>query len=66
MRAEAQDPAQQETSKKRQGNPGRRRNKPNGQRRHVAKGKNPGAKHSAQDNDQGGQRPPRRRRRTVA
>lgn len=66
MRAEAQDSAQQETSKKRQGNPGRRRNKPNGQRRHVAKGKNPGAKHSAQDSDQAGQRPPRRRRRTVA
>jgi hypothetical protein len=66
MRVEAQDSAQQETSKKRQGNPGKHRNKPNNQRRHVAKGKSAGAKDSVQDNDQGGQRPPRRRRRTVA
>ena len=66
MRAEAQDSAQQETSKNAKATPADVATNPMGQRRHVAKGKNPGAKHSAQDNDQDGQRPPRRRRRTVA
>jgi hypothetical protein len=66
MRAEERDASQRDTPKNRQSATSKGRGSPNNQQRQMVKGKNTQAKNGDKDNGQGGHRPPRRRRRTVA
>ena len=66
MRAEERDVSEPDTPKNRQSGASKGRGSPNNQRRQMVKGKNTQAKNGDKDNDQGGNRTPRRRRRTIA